>query len=522
MINFYFIIFIILTILYQYANSFHSSLFNTLKASSYKDVKLNHFTPFTSSLNPPFSPFSYVNIIENKKNSNKLFQLYGIPKMFRWLIDLYPSILNTATQSLPKQTSPSIVDNFYLDMNGIIHAFSNSNQISKVKNKDGSFIHPYDLPKKTENEIFDNIFNYLDRLVKLVRPQNLLYLAIDGVAPRAKMNQQRSRRFRAAKDREQQILEYYLQYGRLPGGISSQSNEPKDMETVEENINKFNSNNDLFDSNAITPGTDFLHRLSIALDNWLKVKVKNDEEWRKLNMTVIFSPPSVPGEGEHKIMDKIREIQKDLKNNPQQKNIRHCLYGLDADLIMLGLVTHEPNFILLRENMKARMGGKDPLKYVTNDFDVLEIGMLREMINEHFVDKYNYNFKTSNINNNNNDLDNKKALYNKKKLKNFINDFVFICFFIGNDFLPPLPHLDIADGALNLLVKTYKSQQMSSWGSSSAFLTNGAEIHLPRLEIFLKEISRREPLYFSHRSMEDNEEGFEGDGYKDYYYKVTI
>jgi len=226
----------------------------------------------------------------------------GIPKFFRWLSERYPLI----NQTIDFENAGPDFDCLYLDMNGIIH----------------NCTHPKDdmksLTAKTEEEMIVLVFKYIDNLVNIVKPKKLLYMAIDGVAPRAKMNQQRSRRFRTAKDAEiamQQLL--------------AKGEKPKDKP---------------FDSNCITPGTEFMARLSNHLKFFIQKRIQEDATWR--NMKVVFSGHEVPGEGEHKIMEYIRHQKAQPEYDP---NLCHCMYGLDADLIMLALVTHEPHFALLRE-----------------------------------------------------------------------------------------------------------------------------------------------------------------------------
>ena len=94
-----------------------------------------------------------------------------------------------------------------------------------------------------------------------------------------------------------------------------------------------------FDSNCITPGTDFMVRLNAHLKWFVRKKVSSDPLWQ--SPQIILSGHDVPGEGEHKIAAHIRS-ERELPR-------RHCVYGLDADLVMLALATHEPRFALLRD-----------------------------------------------------------------------------------------------------------------------------------------------------------------------------
>ncbi len=288
-------------------------------------------------------------------------------------------------------------------------------------------------------------------------------MAIDGVAPRAKLNQQRSRRFRSAKDMAEAT---------------------KDMPREKDEAGNTKGPN-VFDSNCITPGTEFLAKVSEIIKYFIRKKIKEDPAWR--NLKIIFSGHEIPGEGEHKIMEHIRM----MKHQPGYRpNTRHCIYGQDADLIMLGLVTHEPHFTILREVIDFGGGffeNRNALKQVKkftkeSDFQLLHLSVLREYLQIEFC-------KDASIG---------------VDLERTIDDFVFMTFLVGNDFLPHLNTLDIGEGAFDLLFQVYKEQRQG-WGQGN-YLTKSGDISDPtRLETFLAAIGSVEQETLEVREVNDAE-----------------
>ncbi|CAD5210182.1 unnamed protein product [Bursaphelenchus xylophilus] len=401
----------------------------------------------------------------------------GVPAFFRWLSRKYPSIVVNAVEqgktidgtTIPvdsTQPNPNFqeFDNLYLDMNGIIHPCT----------------HPEDRPApKTEDEMFVLIFEYIDRLFAIVRPRKLLYMAIDGVAPRAKMNQQRSRRFRASKEAAEKEEEISNIRNKL-----KEEGIPLPPEKAKE---------ERFDSNCITPGTPFMARLAIALRYYVHLRMTSDPAW--MNLKVILSDANVPGEGEHKIMDYIRRQRASPGHDP---NTVHCLCGADADLIMLGLATHEVNFNILREEfvpnqprpcelchgyghelkncqglLSVQNKDDEPIVKHTN-FIFIRLPVLRE-----------YLAKDLEI----------PGLPFPYDLERAIDDWVFMCFFVGNDFLPHLPSLEIREGAIDRLIRLYKDMVVQQKG----WLTENGEVSTERVEIMMKGLGKAEDDIFRNR-----------------------
>lgn len=318
----------------------------------------------------------------------------GIKNFFTWFRNN-----EIFADTVSKHEQLVYTDHILIDMNGIIHQASQKiYKYGKYGNRQTTSVQ---LPKrlqqflcdkiqktdikefqKLETDLFEDVKTQVNNIFKMVCPNSTVFLAIDGVAPKSKQNQQRQRRFRAAQERTTQ-------------------------------------DDDSFDSTCITAGTEFMHRLSDNLSDrsWLNVKP---------DVNYIFSSDAVPGEGEHKLIEWI-------------KNCRHesdffTVVGLDADLILLCLCLDKKNVHILRE--KEYKG-----------YDWIDIDRARQNLERK-------NVKVSDI-------------------------LVWSCF-LGNDFLPPIPSLEIKEsfpekGAFEFFFDNYKNPLIVD-GTSGGAILNFKEI----------------------------------------------
>ena len=278
----------------------------------------------------------------------------GIPFYFRKLI------LTFGNQIVKRIKLMEECDSLYLDFNSMIHQHAH-----EVITKNPQIEEIEEYYPLVANALIDGIIN----ICNIVRPRKRLYIAIDGMCPRAKMQQQRKRRYMT---------------------IWRNRQDPAFKATA-------------WDSNVITPGTDFMAFLDGALEDFITVNKT------RLGFEIVLSKSSDPGEGEHKMFQVMEEGEDAV------------IYGLDADLIMLSMISpNHKNIRLLREQSAFGTSGTSN----KTSFSFLDIYQLRTLLFQEYSVP--------------------------------ICDYVMLCVLLGNDFLPPLSYLSMRGNGVEHLIEAYK------------------------------------------------------------------
>lgn len=328
----------------------------------------------------------------------------GIPSYFSYIIKNHNKIIQTLQMK---------VDNLYLDSNSIIYDAYNILRKENISN--------FETLEKT---LIEDTCKKIESYIKLVKPSKRVIVAFDGVAPVAKLEQQRVRRHRTW--------------------------------FIKEINNLYEKNNDSWSTSSITPGTNFMNKLNIFCKSYFK----------KYNHVMVFGSDE-PGEGEHKIFEYIR--------NNDHNNQNTLVYGLDADLIMLSL-NHLPihkNIYLFRETpdfIRQLDSSLDPNKTYTLNIPMLADAIVNEI------------HQTKNK--------------DKKIISNRIRDYIFLCFFLGNDFLPHFPALNIRTNGIDILLDVYKN----TLSTEDETLTDGNKIVWKNLRKIIQKLGEEEENYIVYEN----------------------
>lgn len=357
----------------------------------------------------------------------------GVPGFFGWLIRQYKE------NKMVKKQLDERTNILYIDANCLVHP-----QCKTIIDnyKDETNI------DRLEKNMFARISNYLNFLFAYCNPADEFFIAVDGSAPLAKINQQRRRRTRAIDDNH----------------IRNTIKRKYGVKT-----------NTIWDNTQITPGTEFMERLHNHL---LSYCGELSKKYPAVKIT--YSSYHTYGEGEHKILEDIRYRKKN-DTEFEKKNV--AIYGLDADLIFLSLSSQKQNIYLLREANQIVSGHivptelYDPVIDVAEELLYVSIDDMRKCYVEQIIKNLvrrrcdQENSLDNQTLNEDNVMDNGykkisnyefRQLVEAERLKltnkdeiSFVNDFVILCYFLGNDFLPHLPSLDIKRDGLDMVLDAY-------------------------------------------------------------------
>ena len=354
----------------------------------------------------------------------------GIPSYFSYIVKNHPKIIKKYYKDVLK------VDNLYLDCNSIIY-----DAYSKMTFDPKSNVMTETIGLTIIRQVIEKIEYY----ISIIEPQKTVIIAFDGVAPVAKLEQQRQRRYKSGyqNDVSRQIFKKSVA--------------------------------DAWNTAAITPGTIFMSELNTMTKSHFTNKVSNKDK----SLNILVSGSNEAGEGEHKLFDYIRK-------NPEKHAFETTvIYGLDADLIMLSInhLPISPNIYLFRETPHFIQSIDSSLEPEANYF--LDIPELTAAI---------IGYMSSN-----NDLEVSLRL---EKPYNKVYDYIFICFFLGNDFLPHFPALNIRTGGIDKMLNAYRATI-----KIDEFLTDGKTIHWNNVRKLVTFLAKQEEQYIitEHKARDRSE-----------------
>ena len=378
----------------------------------------------------------------------------GIPSYFLSIVKKHPELLH---KFIPDLFAPDIssaddsnnsnanydfyaapaVANLYMDCNSIIY-----DVIHEPSTFEG-LISSADINNKRHYPVIINaVIRQIECYIEQINPSELVFLAFDGVAPLAKLKQQRERRYRTEYMQfiENKILaDFDNSTQQFCHGTSASTPRAK------------------WDTTVITPGTQFMDDLASTLHKHFLFKSQspkslpsNGANCGKMYPNVHLSLSDEAGEGEHKIFEHIRSSSRSNSNSSNSSNNSNnstgasVVYGLDADLIMLALhhLKYDPQILLFRETPHF-------IQHVNQSLEpdylyVLDINQLGHIVAGELT-----NSKISNAS--------LPAPPIHPPNPDLINDYVFLCFFLGNDFMPHFPSLNIRTNGYDRLVAAYQS-----------------------------------------------------------------